>query len=233
MRVLSSSFFVLAALSSVARGALNVYAFGSDFSIGAYSSSPAFNITHVTTTFTPGAAPSTQDGELYLWPGLMSIKDEFLYANVQQSSPSACSGSASQWCLTAQYVGAGGLISGSYSALTGSEPVTLDFSLNPDSTWTTSASISGKVVSTLQRTISRVSIFGIANECFSSGCSAASAAQTYTDTTITLSSATPSFGASATSGLGTTFTTPTTSDAGQTWTIAQITVPQAGTQFNA
>ncbi|KAI0057322.1 hypothetical protein BV25DRAFT_1443957 [Artomyces pyxidatus] len=230
MRGLTTTFITAALFSPVARAALNAYAFGSAFSIGEFSPSSSLDIIKVTTTFTPGSPPTTQKGELYVWPGLMTTNDEFLYTAVQQLSPSACGGTATDWCLTAQYVGAAGLLSGSYAAIDGTVPVTLEFTQNANNTWTHTVIMKGAVISQLVQPIGRPTTFGIANECFDE-CATTTSSQKYTNTTIVLGTATSTFGETAlASDAGTTFSTPTTSDGGKTWQIATITVPKGTSQ---
>ncbi|KAI0316573.1 hypothetical protein OF83DRAFT_1172783, partial [Amylostereum chailletii] len=88
----------LLALPAV-RGALNAYAFGSAFMLGSTLTTSSLDIRSLTTTFTPGPAPDPQTGELYLWPGLATVDDAFLYASLEQMAPSLaqCDASTGEW----------------------------------------------------------------------------------------------------------------------------------------
>jgi len=215
-------------LPLAAQAALTAYSFGSSFEIGSLSDTSTYEIVSASTTFVPGAAPASSSGEVYLWPGLMTIAGEFIYGSFEKTSPASCSATGSEWCLTAQYDGKHGLISGAYSALTGTAPVTIDWELNQATgNLTTSISSNGSQMSQISVASSHASAFGLANVCIG-GCSAATAQQTYTNTKIVLASATPGFGATAIDYAGTSHSGLTTTDGGLTWTIASIVIP-AGT----
>ncbi|KAI0037066.1 hypothetical protein K488DRAFT_67215 [Vararia minispora EC-137] len=204
---------------------LNGYAFGSAFRLGSQLSRSTFNITSAATTFVPGAPPASQPsgGALYLWPGLQTTTGEFIYGSLEQVSPASCTSSADEWCLTAQYVGKKGLFSGEYVAVSGNQPVTLDWAVS-SGTWTSSVSVAGDVVSTVSVAAGAVSAFGVANVCLGA-CAPTTVSQTYRNTTIVLATTTPSFGSTAVTYIGTTVSGLQTADGGLTWTIDEIVVP--------
>ncbi|KAI0267282.1 hypothetical protein BC834DRAFT_69713 [Gloeopeniophorella convolvens] len=226
MKHLQLAVSVLGLLMPLARGALNGYAFGNNFELGNDGAGTSYNITRVTTTFVLGAPPASQEGELFIWPGLMTIKNEFLYTSIEQQASSACGGASNQWCLTAQYVGSGGLISGTNVPVDGTEPLTLDIVLNPNQTWTVTVSNSqGTVISQLTKAAGRAAAFGIASAGFDDF-SDTVAPQTYTDTTVTLGTPASAFGAKPFISEGTTYSSAITIDSGLTWKVASITVPK-------
>lgn len=66
--------------------------------------------------------------------------------------------------------------------------------------------------------------YGTGTEC-DGGCSGTIAAQTYTNTVITLLEADTTFGDTIASSQGATYSGLTSSDGGKVWTIASINVP--------
>jgi len=70
-----------------------------DFWGGALSLGPTTShIIHAVTTLVPGAAPTTQNGELFLWPGMSNGTGDLVQTTLESWPSTAwCGATAGQW----------------------------------------------------------------------------------------------------------------------------------------
>ncbi|KAH7090047.1 hypothetical protein BKA62DRAFT_726281 [Auriculariales sp. MPI-PUGE-AT-0066] len=74
---------------------------------GAVSLGPSKStIIHAVTTLVPGAAPSTQTGELFLWPGMSNGTGDLIQTTLESwPDNSWCGATTGQWCIRASVFG--------------------------------------------------------------------------------------------------------------------------------
>ncbi|KAF8752853.1 hypothetical protein RHS01_07232 [Rhizoctonia solani] len=169
---------------------------------GSYSLGPAkTNIIEMTTTLTPGVAPSTQTGMLFLWPGISNGTGDLVQTTLEQwPDNSWCGAGKGEWCVRASVFGWFGQRDGPSAVVKPTDAVTMNYKLGSNKmTWTQTVTINNKVVSTK-----------------------------YTNTVITLDAADPNFGKTAASAGGATATGLTSEQGGKIWKIATINVPKMG-----
>ncbi|THH01541.1 hypothetical protein EW145_g6892 [Phellinidium pouzarii] len=216
------------------------YGLGTSWSIGTGSSS---TIEKVTTTLNAGIPPSGQLGELILWPALSNGTGDLLMTSVESwSNQSWCGGVTGQWCIRTQVFHDQKSTFGAFAPLSASEPVTITFERNPDASgWTQSAIVNNNVVSMISSSSGPMTLFGMSTEC-DDYCAMTVSPQTYTNTTIILDVANPTWGATEVIGsriygdgtIDTNAQQPTivdgitSSEDGKVWTITNITIPQLG-----
>ncbi|EUC55909.1 hypothetical protein RSOL_143700 [Rhizoctonia solani AG-3 Rhs1AP] len=181
---------------------------------GSYSLGPAkTNIIEMTTTIKPGAAPSTQAGMLFLWPGISNGTGDLVQTTLEQwPDNSWCGAGKGEWCV-----------------LKATDSVTINYKLGSNKmTWTQTVTIDGKAVSTINSDSGPyMKGWGTGTEC-NNGCTGTISAQKYTNTVITLDAADPTFGSTAGSAQGATATGLTSEQGGKVWKIATINVPAMG-----
>ncbi len=120
---------------------------------GAVSLGPTKSrITHAVTTIVPGAAPPTQNGELFLWPGMSNGTGDLIQTTLESwPDNSWCGAATGQWCIRASVFGSFGQLDGVAGVVSGSQAVKIDYSLQSDgTTWlqTATDATTGKVLST-------------------------------------------------------------------------------------
>ncbi|KAH8112263.1 hypothetical protein DFH11DRAFT_516502 [Phellopilus nigrolimitatus] len=227
---------LLACLSPIAH-AYDTYGLGTSWSIGTGSNS---SISKVTTTLNAGTPPTSQPGELVLWPGLSNGTGDLLMASVESwDNQTWCDGTASQWCIRTFVFSDQRSIDGTYAALNSGEPVTFIFERNADASgWSETAVVGGNVVAQVISASGPMTLFGVTTEC-NDDCAMTVSPQTYTNTTIVLDSADPAWGETAVVGSaiygGGTFGTIlqtvvnglTSSQDGKVWSVAEIMIPRA------
>ncbi|KAG8996033.1 hypothetical protein FRB93_000995 [Tulasnella sp. JGI-2019a] len=195
---------------------------------GAYSLGPSTaNIISAQTTLTPGVAPSTQNGELFLWPGMSNGTGDLIQTTLESWPSNAwCGAATGEWCIRCSIFGSFGQIDGNSAVVKGTDAVTINYVLGSDkNTWTQTASINSVVVSTLSYAAGPyMKGYGTGTEC-DDNCSGTIAAQTYTNTVITLDAADPNFGSTGVASGGTVMTGLSSSQSGKVWTIASINIP--------
>ncbi|KAI5117348.1 hypothetical protein M0805_002458 [Coniferiporia weirii] len=214
------------------------YGLGTSWSIGTGSTS---TIAKVTTTFNPGTPPSGQIGELILYPGLSNGTGDLLLTFVESTSDqSSCDATLDQWCILTSVFSDQRSTDGVYATLNANEPVTITYERNENATgWTQTATVNDEVVSQIYSTSGPMTLFGVCTEC-DDYCAMTVSPQTYTNTTIVLDVADPSWGETSTVGskvygdgtIDTTAQKPTvitglsSSEDGKVWTIEKIMIPQ-------
>lgn len=120
---------------------------------GAVSLGPTKStIVKAVTTITPGTAPSTQNGELFLWPGMSNGTGDLVQTTVESwPDNSWCGATTGQWCIRCSLFGSFGQLDGSASAVSGNQKVEILYELAKDgTTWVQTATdvATGKVLST-------------------------------------------------------------------------------------
>jgi len=198
---------------------------------GAVSLGPSQStIIHAVTTLTPGAAPSTQAGELFLWPGMSNGTGDLVQTTLESWPDNTwCGATPGEWCIRCSLFGSFGQLDGTAGIVTSSMSVTIDYTLESDGeTWlqTATNSATGAVLSTFSyKSGPYMTGYGTGTEC-DDGCTGTVSAQTYTNTVITLASADTTFGSTIATSQGATYTGLTSSEGGKVWTIATINVPK-------
>ncbi|KAI1263834.1 hypothetical protein F5Y18DRAFT_418138 [Xylariaceae sp. FL1019] len=196
---------------------------------GAVSLGPTKSrITKAVTTITPGDAPSTQSGELFLWPGMSNGTGDLVQTTLESwPDNSWCGAEAGEWCIRCSLFGSFGQLDGTASAVPGTMSVEILYELQSDeTTWLQTATdvATGTQLSTFSYDSGPyMTGYGTGTEC-DDGCTGTIAAQTYTNTVITLAEADDSFGDTIVASQGATYSGLSTSDS-IVWTIATINVP--------
>ncbi|OQD90677.1 hypothetical protein PENANT_c001G10456 [Penicillium antarcticum] len=186
-------------------------------------------IVNAVTTIIPGAAPSTQNGELFLWPGMSNGTGDLVQTTLESwPSNSWCGATTGQWCVRASVFGSFGQLDGDGAAVSGDDHVRIEYNLESDGqTWkqTVTNAVTGALLSTYSRASGPyMTGYGTGTEC-DGGCSGTIAAQKYLNTTITLAGADATFGNTIAKAGGATYTGLGSSQGGKVWTITQIDIP--------
>jgi hypothetical protein len=94
-------------------------------------------IINAVTTIIPGAAPATQNGELFLWPGMSNGTGDLIQTTLESwPDNSWCGATTGQWCVRASVFGSFGQLDGTASPVSGSEKVRIEYNLESDGqTW--------------------------------------------------------------------------------------------------
>ncbi|KAG8679381.1 hypothetical protein FRC11_003805, partial [Ceratobasidium sp. 423] len=95
---------------------------------GSYSLGPAkTNIIEMTTTLTPGAAPATQAGMLFLWPGISNGTGDLVQTTLEQWPDNTwCGASTGEWCVRASVFGSFGQRDGVAGVVKATDSVTIN-----------------------------------------------------------------------------------------------------------
>lgn len=186
-------------------------------------------ITKAVTTIVPGAAPPTQNGELFLWPGMSNGTGDLVQTTLESwPDNSWCGAAKGQWCVRASVFGSFGQLDGSASPVSGTDKVKIVYELQSDGqTWkqTVTNADTGAALSTYSHASGPyMRGYGTGTEC-DGGCSGTIAAQKYLNTVITLAGADTTFGNTIATAAGGTYKGLTSSNGGQVWTIAEIDIP--------
>ncbi|KAK9850840.1 hypothetical protein MYU51_011423 [Penicillium brevicompactum] len=220
----------LAAVGVASAGLLETVEKRDDTWGGSVSLGPSKStIINAVTTLVPGAAPPTQDGVLFLWPGMSNGTGDLIQATLESwPSNSWCGASSGQWCVRASVFGSFGQLDGDGAAVSGTDQVRIEYNLESDGqTWkqTVSNGQTGKVLSTYSHASGPyMRGYGTGTEC-NDGCSGTIAEQKYLNTVITLAEADSTFGSTISKAGGAAYSGLTSSQGGKVWTISQITVP--------
>ncbi|KAH8736356.1 hypothetical protein BGZ61DRAFT_490042 [Ilyonectria robusta] len=171
---------------------------------GAVSLGPTTStIVKAVTTIIPGKAPTTQNGMLFLWPGMSNGTGDLVQTTLESwPDNSWCGAKSGQWCI--------------------------DYTLQSDKdTWkqtVTDADTGAALSSFSYKSGPYMRGYGTGTEC-NGGCSPTVSAQRYINTVITLAGADPNFGKTISTSQGATYTGLTSSQGGKVWTITEINVP--------
>jgi hypothetical protein len=106
---------------------------------GSVSLGPSMStIVHAVTTIIPGVAPSTQSGDLCLWPGMSNGTGDLIQTVLDnQGDNSWCGATEGQWCAQASLFGIYGQLSGDARPVSGSDQVKIEYILESDNeNWT-------------------------------------------------------------------------------------------------
>lgn len=197
---------------------------------GAVSLGPSKStIIKAVTTLTPGTAPSTQDGMLFLWPGMSNGTGNLIQTTLESwPDNSWCGASTGEWCVRASVFGSFGQVDGDAAAVSGSTPVEIVYELS-GTEWTQTVTNANTGASLSSYTIdvgegATMTGYGTGTECDNS-CSGTIAEQTYQNTVITLLEADTSFGDTISTSAGATYSGLSSSEGGKVWTITKMTVP--------
>jgi hypothetical protein len=139
----SAVFFALPTLSlafavpspaSLFQRAKRADTWGGSVSLGPSKST----IVNAVTTIIPGAAPATQNGELFLWPGMSNGTGDLVQTTLESwSDNSWCGATTGQWCVRASVFGSFGQLDGDGSPVSGTDQVRIEYNLESDGeTWT-------------------------------------------------------------------------------------------------
>ncbi|KAF5878773.1 uncharacterized protein Bfra_000942 [Botrytis fragariae] len=214
----------LAAAVQAAPALLRRDSWGGALSLGPTTS----HILHSTTTLVPGTAPSTQNGELFLWPGMSNGTGDLIQTTLESwPSNDWCGATTGQWCVRASLFGWFGQLDGVGAAVSGTDQVLIDYGYNATSgNWTqvVTNGQTGAELSYFSYPSGLMTGWGTGTEC-NDDCTGTVAKQQYLNTTITLASADPDFGATLGVSQGTTYTGLTSEQGGLIWKIAEINVP--------
>ncbi|KAH1487757.1 hypothetical protein KXV92_004796 [Aspergillus fumigatus] len=186
-------------------------------------------IVNAVTTLIPGAAPATQSGELFLWPGMSNGTGDLVQTTLESWPSNAwCGATTGQWCVRASLFGSFGQLDGDASPVSGTDQVRIEYTLLDDQeTWVQNVTNAqtGKVLSTFShKSGPYMTGYGTGTEC-DGGCTGTVAEQKYLNTKITLASADTTFGNTIASAAGATYSGLSSSEGGKVWTIESITIP--------
>ncbi|KAK7708406.1 hypothetical protein SLS57_008987 [Botryosphaeria dothidea] len=198
---------------------------------GAVSLGPSKStITRAVTTIIPGTPPSSQNGELFLWPGMSNGTGDLVQTTIEQwsSGNEWCGGSSSQWCIRASLFGSFGQKDSNSSAIDGDTKVRIEYNLMDDgTTWeqiVTNADTGDNLSYFAYDSGPYMTGYGTGTECDDS-CTGTVSEQQYLNTTITLASADTTFGDTLGSSGNATHSDIVSSQGGKVWTIEKITIP--------
>ncbi|KAJ6099005.1 hypothetical protein N7467_000540 [Penicillium canescens] len=186
-------------------------------------------IVNAVTTLIPGAAPPTQNGVLFLWPGMSNGTGDLVQTTLESwPSNSWCGATTGQWCVRASVFGSFGQLDGNGAAVSGDDHVRIEYNLESDGqTWkqTVTNAVTGALLSTYSLASGPyMRGYGTGTEC-NDHCSGTIAAQKYLNTTITLAGADTTFGSTIAKAAGASYTGLGSSQGGKVWTIAEIDIP--------
>ncbi|KAL1645414.1 hypothetical protein SLS58_003721 [Diplodia intermedia] len=198
---------------------------------GAVSLGPTKStIVNAVTTIIPGTPPSSQNGELFLWPGMSNGTGDLVQTTLEQwsSGNSWCGADSSQWCIRASLFGSFGQKDSNSSAVSGDTKVRIEYNLMDDgTTWeqiVTNAETGENLSYFSYDSGPYMTGYGTGTECDDS-CTGTVSEQQYLNTTITLAGADTSFSDTLTSSGGAVYTEMKSSQGGKVWTIEKITLP--------
>ncbi|PWY66487.1 hypothetical protein BO94DRAFT_613671 [Aspergillus sclerotioniger CBS 115572] len=192
------------------------------------------DIINAVTTIIPGVAPSTQNGELFLWPGMSNGTGDLIQTTLESWPSNAwCGATTGQWCVRASIFGSFGQLDGTGSPVSADDHVRIEYNLASDGeTWTQNVTnaLTGAALSSYSYAAGPyMTGYGTGTEC-DSDCTGTVASQLYINTTITLREADTSFGDTIATGAGATYTGLTSSEGGKVWKIATISIPAMGSE---
>ncbi|KAJ5919826.1 hypothetical protein N7454_009661 [Penicillium verhagenii] len=186
-------------------------------------------IVNAVTTIIPGAAPSTQNGELFLWPGMSNGTGDLIQTTLESwPSNEWCGATTGQWCVRASVFGSFGQLDGTGSPVSGTDHVRIEYNLESDGeTWiqTVTNDVTGALLTTYSIAAGPyMTGYGTGTEC-DDDCTGTIAAQKYLNTTITLKAADTTFGDTIATAAGASYTGLASSQGGKVWTIETMNIP--------
>ncbi|KAI5784057.1 hypothetical protein FPQ18DRAFT_282467 [Pyronema domesticum] len=186
-------------------------------------------IINAVTTIIPGAAPPTQNGMLFLWPGMSNGTGDLVQTTLESwPDNSWCGATTGQWCIRASLFGSFGQLDGSAGVVKGTDKVKIEYNLEADGeTWkqtVTNADTGAALSSFSYKSGPYMRGWGTGTEC-NNDCTGTVAAQQYINTVITLKEADATFGNTIAKASGATYSGLASSSGGKVWTIKQIDVP--------
>ncbi|KAL4778170.1 hypothetical protein BJX76DRAFT_156915 [Aspergillus varians] len=186
-------------------------------------------IVKAVTTIIPGPAPATQNGMLFLWPGMSNGTGELVQSTLESwNSNDWCGAETGEWCVRASVFGSFGQLDGAASPVAANDQVRIEYTLQDDEdTWVQNVTNAqtGAVLSTYSRKSGPyMRGYGTGTECDES-CTGTSAEQKYLNTEITLASSDTAFGDTISSAGGATYSGFSSNDDATVWTIKSITIP--------
>ena len=94
-------------------------------------------ITNAVTTLIPGAAPATQNGVLFLWPGMSNGTGDLVQTTLESwASNEWCGAEQGEWCVRASLFGSFGQLDGDAAPVKGDDQVRIEYVLLEDGdTW--------------------------------------------------------------------------------------------------
>ncbi|KAH7351434.1 hypothetical protein BKA66DRAFT_516254 [Pyrenochaeta sp. MPI-SDFR-AT-0127] len=197
---------------------------------GAVSLGPTKStIIRAVTTLTPGPAPQTQHGYLFIWPGMSNGTGDLVQTTLESwpQGNAWCGAKPGQWCIRCSLFGWFGQLDGPASPVDGNMRVEILYELLSDNkTWRQTAKDlgTGKQLSTFERDSGPyMRGYGTGTEC-QQDCTGTIAPQLYENTVLTLSSADRDFGKTIAVSQGATYEGLKVSSDGKTWTIAKMNV---------
>ncbi|KAJ5788751.1 hypothetical protein N7457_003741 [Penicillium paradoxum] len=221
---------LIAAAGLASAGLLGTLTKRDDYWGGSVSLGPSQStIVNAVTTLIPGDAPPTQNGVLFLWPGMSNGTGDLIQTTLESwPSNDWCGATTGQWCVRASIFGGFGQLDGPSSPVSGTDQVRIEYNLESDGqTWkqTVTNGQTGDLLSTYSYASGPyMRGYGTGTEC-NDNCSGTIAAQKYLNTVITLASPDTTFGATIASAGGATYTGLSSSENGKVWTITQIDIP--------
>ncbi|EEU40120.1 uncharacterized protein NECHADRAFT_105885 [Fusarium vanettenii 77-13-4] len=155
------------------------------------------------TTLIPGAAPPTQNGMLFLWPGMSNGTGDLVQTTLEAwPDNSWCGAKKGEWCIT-------------YTLLSDNDTWRQDVT-DADT---------GKQLSVFEHKSGPfMRGYGTGTEC-NGGCSPTVSEQRYLNTEITLAAADPNFGKTIATAQKATYKGLTSTNGGKVWKISEIRVP--------
>ncbi len=94
-------------------------------------------IVNAVTTLIPGPAPETQNGILFLWPGMSNGTGDLIQATLESWERNDwCGAKATEWCVRASVFGSFGQLDGEPGVAGGDDQVKIEYTLQDDNdTW--------------------------------------------------------------------------------------------------
>ncbi|KAL4802516.1 hypothetical protein BDV18DRAFT_166860 [Aspergillus unguis] len=186
-------------------------------------------IINAVTTIIPGPAPETQNGMLFLWPGMSNGTGDLVQTTLESwQSNDWCGAASGEWCVRASVFGSFGQLDGDSAPVKGDDHVKIEYALQDDQdTWlqTVTNAETGEVLSTYShKSGPYMTGYGTGTEC-DEDCTGTSTEQKYINTKITLAGADASFGDTIASAGGATYEGLSSSEGDTVWTIETITLP--------
>ncbi|KAL2832685.1 hypothetical protein BJY01DRAFT_260073 [Aspergillus pseudoustus] len=186
-------------------------------------------IVNAVTTIIPGAAPLTQAGVLFLWPGMSNGTGDLIQSTLESWESNAWCGAASgEWCVRASVFGWFGQLDGDAGVVKGDDQIKIEYTLQDDQdTWVQTVTNvgTGAVLSTYSsQSGPYMRGYGTGTEC-NDGCTGTSSEQQYINTEITLASADSTFGDTIATAGSATYEGLASSSDGAVWTIEKIVIP--------
>ncbi|CAG9952615.1 unnamed protein product [Clonostachys rosea f. rosea IK726] len=198
---------------------------------GAVSLGPTTStIKKAVTTIIPGAAPPTQNGVLFLWPGMSNGTGDLVQTTLESwPDNSWCGATSGQWCVRASLFGWFGQLDGPASPVSANQKVKIVYTLQSDNdTWKQDVTDAdtGAVLSTFSyKSGPFMRGYGTGTEC-NDGCSGTIAEQRYINTEITLAGSDKNFGKTIATSQGATYSGLASNSDGSVWTISEIRIPK-------